>query len=162
MTAPAAGVNELPIDDPKGFSQATFIVVDPRNDLVSPYKVPIDVGYNSGGFVSGLKASASSALRLASPATLETGDAFYAMMEEDYRLQNGNLMLGNMVLAENFQAMTLTFLTVGKIPTSQWSTMRSAHVEITARTRTPDPGYTLNGGYRTIALSMDILLRNTL
>lgn len=158
----AVGVNEVPIDDPKGFAKAAYILIDPQDDNVNPYKVAIDASYNSAGFVDGIKAATPSAVRLASGVTLQVGDMFYALDEEDYRLQDGNLMLGDMVLAENFQDLKLTFMTADQVPTGQWSAMRSARVDVTAKTRVPDPGYADNGGYRSVSLSMDVLLRNRL
>ena len=40
--------------------------------------------------------------------------------------------------------------------------MRSIKIQVTARTRNRDPNFTTNGGYRSIDLSMDVLLRNRL
>lgn len=163
MAAPLAGVLEVTVDDAKGFAEATAILADPQADGVPTFKVEIDQAYNSDGFVNGFKVTGASAvLRLSSTLTLEAGDAVYAYAVEDYRLLDGNLMLNDMVLAENIQNLTFTAYTTGQSTTTQWSAMRSAKIQITARTRNRDPALTDNDGYRLIDLSMDVLLRNRL
>jgi prepilin-type N-terminal cleavage/methylation domain-containing protein len=163
LSAPLAGAIEIAVDDAKGFAKATAILADPQNPDLGTFKVLIDQTYNANGFVNGVKTiGAEAILRMSTGVTLDAGDAVYAYDREEYRLLDGNLMLGDMVLAENIQNLTFTGYTAGQVVTNQWSAMRSAKVEITARTRIPDPGIDANGGYRLIDLSMDVLLRNRL
>lgn len=129
---------ELPIDDAKGFAKATAILVDPQDEAVNVFKVDIDAAYNGNGFSSGVKTAGNGAiLRLGSPINLVIGDIVYAYDEEDYQLQGTNLMLDDMVLAENIESMNLSFLTASQLPTNQWSAMRSARIVIRARTASP-------------------------
>lgn len=163
LSAPILGAMEIAIDDAKGFAKARAVLADPQLPGNPTFKVDIDESYNSDGFVKGVRAEGNGAtLRLKAALTLESGDAIYAYDEEDYRLQDGNLMLDDMVLAENIQNLKFTLLTAGQTPTGQWSAMRSAKMQITARTRSRDPAYSMNDGYRSIDLSMDVLLRNRL
>lgn len=163
LSAPLAGAFEVAVDDAKGFAKAKYLLADPQLAGFPTLKVAIDQSYNADGFIKGIKVFGEIAiLRLATGLTLEAGDAIYAYDEEEYRLVGGNLMLNDMVLAENIQNLDFTMLTVGQAPTTQWSAMRSAKVNITARTRSRDPTYGTNDGYRSIDLSMDVLLRNRL
>lgn len=152
---------ELPVDDAKGFARATAVLVDPVATGTATFRAGIATDYNSNGFVNGVKAEGSGALlRLSAGVNVAVGDAIYAYDEEVYRLEGTDLMLGNMVLAENIESLSFTFLTAGRSPTTQWSAMRSARIVVRARTRLPDPDYRTDGGYRKIELSTDVLLRN--
>lgn len=160
VSSPVAGF-ELAVDDAKGFAKVEGVLVVPADKAANPFKVDLDGSYNGGGFVKGVKPEGSGAvLRLRGAVNLQAGDVAYAYAEEEYRLQGTDLMLGDMVLAENIESLSLSFLTAGQAPTSQWSAMRSARVQIRARTRLPDPGLPQDGGYRKIELSTDVLLRN--
>jgi hypothetical protein len=152
---------DLEVDDGKGFAKASSVLIVPEADANPPFKVSIDAGFNANGFSKGVKPNGSGAiLRLASSVNLQPGDAIYAYAEEEYRLVGSNLMLGNMVLAENIESLTISFLTAAQVTTTQWSAMRSARVQVRARTRMPDPGLKKDGGYRRLELSTDVLLRN--
>lgn len=161
LPADITGLMELPVEDAKGFLKATAVLADPQDPAAATKKVSINLAYNSSGFVNGVKSvGATAVLRLTSGLTLKAGDAVYAYDEDDYTLLNGNLMLDNMVLAENIQSLAFTAYATDQTKTSVWSSMRSINIKVTARTRNKDPRYTLNGGYRSIDLSMDVLLRN--
>jgi prepilin-type N-terminal cleavage/methylation domain-containing protein len=163
LSAPLAGAMEVPVDDAKGFAKATALLADPQDPDLNTFMVSINQAYNDRGFVNGIKTVGSEAIvRLASAVTLEAGDAVYAYDIEEYSLQNGNLMLDNMVLAENIRNLSFTAFTAGQVKTTQWSAMRSAKVSVTGRTRNPDPAVSADSGYRLINLSMDVLLRNRL
>jgi hypothetical protein len=163
LPADLAGANEVFIDDAKGFAKATAVLADPQDPTLATYKVAIDQAYNSDGFTKGVKISGETAmLHLKSGLTLEAGDALYAYDEEEYRLQDGNLMLDDMVLAENIQNLAFSTYEADQTLTGLWSSMRSAKIAITARTRNRDPNLAANNGYRAIDLSMDVLLRNRL
>lgn len=163
LAAPLFAASEIPIDDAKGFSKAGSVLCDPQADGLGSFKAGIDKSYNGGGFVNGIMPTGTGAiLRLTSAVTLSAGDAVYAYDEEDFRLQDGNLLLDGNVLAEDIQNLGFTLLTANQTPTNQWSAMRSAKIQVTARTRAPDPNYAKNGGYRTLDLTMDVLLRNRL
>ncbi len=117
----------------------------------------------SDGFEKGIKDIGTGGLmRITSPLTLENGDSVYAFHEEDFRLQDGNLVLDGNVLAENIQDPSFSCYTVGQAITTQLSAIRSARIQAVARRRMPDPNYSTNGGYRTLDLSMDVLQRNRL
>lgn len=161
LPADISGLKNLPVDDAKGFVKATAVLADPQDPLKPTIKVPIDLAYNSAGFVNGVKTTGATAvLRLTGGLTLEAGDAVYAYDEDDYRLANGNLMLDDMVLAENIDSLAFTAYAANQTRTGSWSSMRSIKIKVTARTRNRDPRYPKNGGYRTLDLSMDVLLRN--
>jgi type II secretory pathway pseudopilin PulG len=163
LAAPLAASLEIPVDDQKGFAKASSVLADPQPEGLPSSKIAIDRNFNSDGFVNGIKPTGTGAIvRLVSSVTLEIGDAVYAYDEEDFRLQDGNLILDGNVLAENIQNLRFTALTASQTPTSQWSAMRSGKVQVTARTRMPDPNYKENDGYRSLDLSMDVLLRNRL
>jgi hypothetical protein len=163
LAVPLVNALEAPIDDAKAFMKATAVLADPLAAGLPTSKVPIDVNYNSNGFVKGIKESGKEAfLRLSEPHNLAAGDALYAYDEEDFRLQDGNLTLDGQVLAENIQDLKFSLFTTSQALTTQWSAMRSAKIEVVARTRAPDPAYDQNEGYRTLKLSMDVLLRNRL
>jgi prepilin-type N-terminal cleavage/methylation domain-containing protein len=163
LAAPLPGLLEIPVDDIKGFAKATAVLCDPLAVGLATFKTDIDTTYDADGFAKGLKSTGTGGLvRVTSPVTLEPGDAVYAFDVEDFRLQDGNLMLDGNVLAEGIQTLEFSFFTAGQALTTQWSAMRSARIRVSARTRTSDPGYAENGGYRTLELSMDVLLRNRL
>lgn len=159
----AAFVEELYVDDAKGFTQVSEVLIDPINEDANTFRAAIATDYNADGFVKGVKAQGTGAwLRLSAGVNVKPGDAVYAYAEEVYRLSGTNLMLGDMVLAENIDSLSLSFFTAGKAPTSQWYAMRSARVQVVARTRLKDPDLARDGGYRKLTLSTDVLLRNRL
>jgi prepilin-type N-terminal cleavage/methylation domain-containing protein len=161
LPADIVALKDVPVEDAKGFLKATAVLADPQDPALPTLKVAIDLAYNSSGFVKGVKTTGSTAvLHLVSGLTLRAGDAVYAYDEEDYRLLNGNLMLDNMVLAENIQSLAFTAYATNQTLNDLWSSMRSIKIKVTARTRNRDPRYLNNGGFRTIDLSMDVLLRN--
>ena len=154
---------ELPLDDAKGFAKAAAVLVDPYDPARAVFRVAVDAGYNGNGFVNGVKSAATgSRLRLAADVRLDVGDAVYALAEEEYRLVGTNLMLGNMVLAENIEALSVSFHAADQSPTTQWSAMRSARIQVRARTRLRDPGLKRDDGFRKIELNTEVRLRNRL
>lgn len=162
VTGPVTG-RELPVDDPKGFGAAGSVLVDPMDPAKPVYKVAIDAGYSANGFVKGIKTAASGGrLRVSADLRLDAGDVAYAYAEEEYRLAGTNLMLGSMVLAENIESLAITFHAANQAATTQWAAMRSARIQVRARTRLPDPGLKKDGGYRRLDLSTDVMLRNRL
>lgn len=163
MAAPLFNALEIPVDDPKGFAKAAYVLVDPQADGLATTRNAIDRNYNADGFANGIKPTGTGAIiRLTGSVTLAVGDAVYAYDEEDFRLQDGNLTLDGNVLAENIQNLSFAALTANQTPTNQWSAMRSGRIKVTARTRARDPHYDQNDGYRKLDLSMDVLLRNRL
>jgi prepilin-type N-terminal cleavage/methylation domain-containing protein len=155
---------EVDVDDAKGFAKATAVLADPQDPDAETKRVRINQGYNDHGFENGVKTTGQTAiLRLDSKLTLKAGDAIYAYDVEEYRLtSSGDLTLNGMVLAENIQSLTFTAYASNQTPNGLWSSMRSMKIQVTARTRNRDPNLAANGGYRTIDLSMDVLLRNRL
>ena len=69
---------------------------------------------------------------------------------------------GAQPLAENIQTFTFDYLDSANPPQAVTvsSAIRQIRVTVTARTATPDPTYTSNGGYRTYSLTSLIALRN--
>jgi Tfp pilus assembly protein PilW len=67
------------------------------------------------------------------------------------------------VLAENIEALTMTFYDSTHTATTDWAHMRSVALVVRARTASPDPKYrnaTYHDGYRRLSLSMELRLRN--
>ncbi|HLP40281.1 MAG TPA: hypothetical protein VK465_02130 [Fibrobacteria bacterium] len=159
----AGFVTELFVDDAKSFAHASKILIDPIEENANTILESIATDYNDNGYVQGVKAQGDGAwLKLAAGVNVKPGDAVYAYAEDVYSLSGTNLMLGDMVLAENIDSLSLSFFTAGKAHTSQWYAMRSARVEVVARTRLKDPDLAKDGGYRKLTLSTDVLLRNRL
>ncbi len=93
----------------------------------------------------------------------DTGDAnediTYAYDATDKlieRTTDGNIE----TLVENIEDFTFNYLnqTGGAATTSD--DIRQIQITITSKTRKPDPGYTINGGYRTFTLTSLITPRN--
>ena len=135
-------------------------------------KISMDTSYSDSGFVKGVKDNSSGldSIRLTAAVDLSIGDKLYGYREDQYLLggtSGTNLIVrsdGNvatqMVLAENIEALTLTFKTAAGIATTTWKQMRSATLSVRARTAIFDPR--ISGGYRKITLPMNINLRNRL
>ena len=72
---------------------------------------------------------------------------------------SGNLTVDGNVMAENIDSLKFYFYDEARNETSTWSNMRSAKIEVTARTPRPDPKLP-GDGYRKITLNMDVFLRS--
>ena len=151
----------VPVDDEALYHSASSVLIL-RNDAAKTVeKADIDLGYNMHGFVNGLKkgSAGQDSLKLSLPVAFESGDAFYAYTKEDYAVAGTDLSMGGMVLAENIEAVSLSFYDSTGSETSDWNLMHSAKVSVTARTHLPDPGYQ-GDGYRRVTLNSEIRMRN--
>ena len=59
-------------------------------------------------------------------------------------------------LADNITAFSFTYLDANGASTTTNTAVRKITINITARTAQPDPGYTINNGYRTYQISADV------
>lgn len=66
----------------------------------------------------------------------------------------------NQPVAEHIQSLEFQYLDADGNTTATIADIRKIRVTITAKTAKPDPDYTLNGGYRTYALTSIIVPRN--
>ncbi|MDB5049055.1 MAG: hypothetical protein JWO30_2126 [Fibrobacteres bacterium] len=149
----------VPIDDEAAFRNATAVLVLRADKSVS--LVDIATGYNLNGFSNGLKKgfAGQDTLRLSAAVALNSGDALYGYAKEDYVIAGTDLSMGGMVLAENIEAVTLNFFDSTGTATTDWNSMHSAKVSVTARTHLPDPDYQ-GDGYRRVTLNSEIRMRN--
>lgn len=170
-----ASSNFIPVGDATKFANTanvmlntTHALIDYANPATATARIAIDVAYNSGGFVSGVKNNATGldSIRVVSAVTLSVGDRIFAYREDNYLLSGGHLVLRpngdaaqQMVLAEYIDSLGITFRTSAGAATTAWSTMRSASITVRARTEKPDPKLP-PPGYRKITLPMNIILRN--
>jgi prepilin-type N-terminal cleavage/methylation domain-containing protein len=151
----------VPVDDLTGFRKAISVLVLRTDKSVE--RIGIAVGYNTDGFSKGLKpgTAGQDTVRLASAVALKSGDAVYGYVEETYSVADTRLSMDGMVLAENIETVSLSFLDSTGAATGDWNRMHSARVSVTARTPIPDPGYP-GDGYRRVTLNSEIRLRNRL
>jgi hypothetical protein len=172
--APTALSRFVPIGDAAPFKNTGNVLLNtthilfhnaiPRGPVT---RVPIDLAYNSLGFVNGVKDNPAGldSLRLTWSVSLSLGDRIYGYREDQYVLSGGNLLLrpnGNiaeqMVLAENIDSLGFTFRDARGNATTDWRVMRSASFAVRARTPRPDPKLP-PPGYRKITLPMNVILR---
>jgi len=66
----------------------------------------------------------------------------------------------NTLIAGNIDALTFIPKDSGGITTYSKSAVKQIQIYLTGRTEFADPGYSLNGGYRTFNISSIVLLRN--
>lgn len=146
----------------------SHVLIDYADPSVATARYAIDAGYNSLGFVKGVKNNSAGmdSLRVTTAVKLSVGDRIYGYREDQYVLVAGNLVIrpngsttGQMVLAENIDSVGFTFLDSRGIRTTAWRTMRSAAFTVRARTAKPDPKLP-PPGYRKISLPMNVILRN--
>ncbi len=165
----------IPVGDATLFANTSNVLLNTTHvliDYVAPgvavLKDSIDQGYNTGGFVNGVKDNATGmdSIRVITAVALAIGDKVYGYREDVYALSGSDLVIrpsGNisaqMVLAENIDSLGITFLTNAGVTTTAWKTMRSAKITVRARTERPDPKLPAPG-YRKITLPMNIILRN--
>jgi prepilin-type N-terminal cleavage/methylation domain-containing protein len=146
----------------------THVLLDYANPARATARLSIDAGYNSGGFVKGVKNNPSGldSIRVTTAVTLSVGDRIFAYREDHYLLSGGNLVVRpngdaaqQMVLAEGIDSLGVTFRTATGAATTNWKLMRSASLTVRARTEKPDPKLP-PPGYRKITLPMNVILRN--
>jgi prepilin-type N-terminal cleavage/methylation domain-containing protein len=152
---------DIPVDNANAFNTAHALLVVHADKSKPVETIDIATTYSDNGFENGLKAAmgVQNFIRVANPRDFKSGDAIYAFSQEDYSLAHTQLLLGNMVLAENIESLDLGFLDSTGMPTTNWQNMHSATLSVTARTRRPDPGYP-GDGYRRITLNSEVRLRN--
>lgn len=163
QTIAAALNNEskIPVAEEKEFRGASSVLWVPFDDSKPVKLLAIDKGFNSGGFKEGLKkvSHGIDTLRLVDAVSLLPGDVLYAADREDYHLDGTRLMQGKMLMAEHIDTLAITYFDKDRKPVTEWASMRSARITVSART--PFPEKNAGGdGYRRISLSMDVRLRN--
>lgn len=151
----------VPLDDHTGFREASSVLLVPLDKSKPPEILAIGTSYSQGGFVKGLKdgKKAQDTLRLASAKAFKTGDMLYAYSRHAYLLKDGKLTLQGIVLAENLDAMDLTFQDDAGNPTKDWNAMRSARLSVTVRTSEPDLANTPDV-FRKVTMTSEVRLRN--
>ncbi|HKP96296.1 MAG TPA: prepilin-type N-terminal cleavage/methylation domain-containing protein [Fibrobacteria bacterium] len=151
-----------------GFLNTTHVLIDYADPLVATRKVAIDVAYNTKGFVNGVKNNPAGmdSLRLAAAVTLSEGDRIFGYREDQYLLVGSDLVIRpngvatkQMVLAQDIDMISCTFLNEAGSVTTNWKNMRSASIIVRARTEKPDPRLPAPG-YHLISLPMNVILRN--
>lgn len=172
----AGSSNFIPVGDAGQFANTanvqlntSHVLVDFSNPASATVKLAIDGGYNSGGFVKGIKDNPTGldSIRVTAPVALSVGDRIFAYREDHYLLTGGNLVIrpngstaSEMVLAEHIDSLGFTFRDAKGNSTTSWKAMRSASFVVRARTSKVDPKLKTNGGYRLITLPMNVILRN--
>ena len=153
--------NRVPLDDQTGFREASSVLLVPIDKAKAPEILTIETSFSQGGFVKGLKdgSQAQDTLRLASARAFKTGDMLYAFASQDYVLKDGMFTMKGVVLAENLDALELTFQDAAGNPTKDWYAMRSAKLAVTVRTSEPDLANTPDI-YRRVTLTSEVRLRN--
>jgi prepilin-type N-terminal cleavage/methylation domain-containing protein len=153
-SASPANLFKVPVADTSSFEEAEYVLVDYLSPARATIKRPI----------SGKKKGAAGALdtlllSIPLPYQLGIGDIVYAYKEDVLALSGGNLTVDGVVVAENIDSLKFNFYDAARTATTAWSRMRSARIDVTARTARPDPG--LSGdGYRRLSLNMTVFLRS--
>jgi hypothetical protein len=149
----------VPVDDESSFRGAASALILRADKTIA--KADIATSYNSNGFSKGLKTGSAGpdTLRLATATALKSGDVMYGCANESYAISGTDLSMDGMVLAENIEAVNLSFYDSTGNATTDWNLMHSAKVSVTARTRLPDAGYK-GDGYRRVTLNSEVRMRN--
>lgn len=88
-------------------------------------------------------------------------DVTYALDPTDKQLTRKSTAIDTATpLAENIQGLSFTYYDSNNSTTSVIGKMRRITIQLTARTREPDPNYSNNNGYRTRTLTTDVSPRN--
>jgi Tfp pilus assembly protein PilW len=104
-------------------------------------------------------------ISLAASTAFHTTDVIYGASTTRFFLFGTNFCKDTItnVLAENIEALGITFFDKSHAATTSWATMASCSLYVRARTTTPDPKYrnaTYHDGYHRLALVMNLRLRN--
>ena len=88
-------------------------------------------------------------------------DVTYALDPTDKQLTRKSTAIDTATpLAENIQGLSFTYYDSNNSITSVVGKIRRITIQLTARTREPDPNYSSNNGYRTRTLTSDVSPRN--
>jgi type IV pilus assembly protein PilW len=88
-------------------------------------------------------------------------DVTYALDATDRQLTRKSTAIDTATpLAENIQGLSFTYYGSNNSVTSVVEKIRRITIQLTARTRKPDPDYSSNSGYRTRTLTSDVSPRN--
>lgn len=155
------GTKRIPVDEAKAFSGSAKILVVYQNKSKNPEIVLIDTTYKSQGFSKGMKdmTNQPDTLQLTVAKSFATGDFFYSIDEEIYRLSQGHLLLGSEVLAEGIDSILIQTLDRNGSATQSWPAIRSVSLSIKARTTMAQPGLPDSGYHRT-SHTLKLRLRN--
>ena len=161
VPATIANKTVVPVGDESGFRKATSLIWVPTDKSLPTMLLEIDRSCSVGGFKDGLKAvpGGMDSIMLKLPIDLSPGDVLYAATWEDYHVEGTDLLVGDLLLAENIESFSIGYFAADGHSTLDWNAMRSAKITVTGRTTVPD--YRLPGdGYQRITLSTDLRFRN--
>jgi Tfp pilus assembly protein PilW len=155
-TATITASAKIPVDSGNAFTGLDSVVVDTGRG--NPVTKQID---------SVKVTSTPDTVYLKSPATisLKPGDVVYAASTARYFINIRDFCLNSTsnVLAENIDSLAMMFYDSTRTTTTLWENMSSVSLYVRARTAAPDKFYkhpVFHDGYRRLALSMNIKLRN--
>ena len=122
-------------------------------------------GYKpAGGSFNGIQTSSATTLRIkldldsSGVETDGTTDDISYTFDSSTRLitRTLNNIASSATLADNVTAFSFTYLDASGASTTTNTAVRRITINITARTAKPDPGYSINNGYRTYQISADV------
>jgi prepilin-type N-terminal cleavage/methylation domain-containing protein len=101
---------KLPIENALGFQGASHILVVYQDKAKGLEILDVDESYNGNGYKNGILdlEDAADTLILQTAKSFNLGDAVFAFKKETYKIENGKLMMGSMVMAEDIDSLGLT------------------------------------------------------
>jgi prepilin-type N-terminal cleavage/methylation domain-containing protein len=169
---PAAGMQQfdvilgatdkVPVDDCNSFKGSDRVLIVYQDVNKPAALLSIKTSYSSNGFVNGYKdmTGAPDTLCFTQTPTFGSGDVLYSYAEEIYRLVNGEVYLGNMLLAENVDSVKTTFYNLTGGTATLWKNFRSAQLRVGARTAYVNSAIKDTDGRRHTAQTINLRLRN--
>ncbi|GEM_PF-1879721 len=167
--------NFIAVGDASLFANSANVLLNTTHVLVDFYdptkptvELAIDAGYNTCGFVNGIKDNPDGmdSIRVTALVALSVGDRIYGYREDQYLLSGTDLVIrpngsvsNQMVLAEDIDSVGFAFQTNTGAATTSWKLMRSASITVRAQTEKPDP-HLSPPAYHKITLPMNVILRN--
>ena len=145
---------DLRIDSADAFKGADSLLIRDTNEAVTKVKISA-VKY----------ATPPDTIVVASSTVFHRYDIIYGANTNRYFLSGTNFCCDatSNVLAENIEALGMTFLDASNAATTNWTNMVSCSLYVRARTLSRDPKYkspTNGDGYHRLALKMNLRLRN--
>ena len=132
----------IPVSDAKSFSKTLTLKRSYADTSIALKPMSIDASYNGTGYIKGISID-SGKIRLTASDTMGSGDAIYAFTTQRFFLNGTNLCLDSntIVIAENIDTLSITFMDSTMTPTTIWTKMIMAKILVTARSAMPDPAY---------------------
>jgi prepilin-type N-terminal cleavage/methylation domain-containing protein len=166
---------KIPVTDASQYINTGNVLLN-TNKVLIDYALPgkscvlynLNLANNTGGFVKGIKnmPTGMDTISLTATVDLSPGDRVYGYRDDQYALSGSDLVIlpdsssaAQMVLAENIDSLSITFLTRAGAVTTSWKTMKSASILVRARTEKKDPKLPAPG-YHKISVPMNVILRN--